>query len=288
MSPELPCDRQDTASESPQVWVELDAGNPEAADRARALAADLGLPLRDASVRTAHAGDVSAEGTAGLVLVVDNGRLGLRETAPGAPGPVFAEFAGGPVGARRRRGGGRRDPIARAVGLGAGTTRIVDATAGLGRDAFLFACLGCDVLAVERSPIVAALLRDGLARARAAAGPGEFLDLDRRLRLVVADARVLLGRLTEAERPDAVYIDPMYPPRRASALVKKEMRVLRRLVGDDEDAAELLVAALAVARRRVVVKRHARSPLLGGVAPAFSLTGRTTRFDVHVLTGGLG
>ena len=267
--------------------MRVQPAGPEDLPAARDLAAELGLPLAPlvaaaaSPARRAASDDEPPE----VLLVVGDGRLALREAGRRAAGAVCADFTGGAVDRRRRAGGGRRDPIARAIGLGAGTRRVLDATAGLGRDAFLFAWLGCEVVAVERSPVVAALLRDALRRARAV--PTVDAILSARLRVVEGDARRVLAALPAGERPDAVYIDPMYPPRRGTALNKKEMRVLRGVVGCDEDAAGLLEAARGAALRRVAVKRHARSPALGGVEPDFTCAGRSTRFDVY-LTGGAG
>ena len=80
--------------------------------------------------------------------------------------------------------------------------------------------------------------------------------------------------------PDVVYLDPMYPPKKKSALVKKEMRICRMLVGEDEDAGELLEIARRVARRRVVVKRLRHAPPLKANAAA-EYVGRTVRYDVY-------
>jgi len=99
--------------------------------------------------------------------------------------------------------------------------------------------------------------------------------------LVVADGRPYLQNLSESDRPDVVYLDPMYPHRRKSALAKKEMQLLRQLVGDDEDASELLLAALASAKQRVVVKRPRLAPVLVGSAPGFQITAPNTRFDIY-------
>lgn len=60
---------------------------------------------------------------------------------------------------------------------------------------------------------------------------------------------------TLSPAPDVVYLDPMYPHRQKSALVKKEMRVFQSLVGNDDDADSLLIPAMTIAKRRVVVKR---------------------------------
>ncbi len=207
-------------------------------------------------------------------------RLELRQPGRGAPGPVAAEFVHGSVGHRRRFGGGRGQPLARAVGLKAGATPdVIDATAGLGRDAFVLASLGCRVRLIERSPVVAALLDNALARAET---DPEVGPIAARMRLLIGEGRRLLSSVAERERPDVVYLDPMYPERDKKALVKKEMRAFRTLVGADEDADALLAAALDCARRRVVVKRPRKAPPLEGPKPSMSIESENTRFDVYV------
>ena len=126
----------------------------------------------------------------------------------------------------------------------------------------MLASLGCTVQLIERAPIIAALLRDGLQRA--ARTPDIGLLVTERLHLITADGRDYLRGLAESQRPEVVYLDPMYPHRQKTALVKKEMRLLRQWVGDDDDAPELLAAALCCAQRRVVVKRPRQAPMLAG------------------------
>jgi 16S rRNA (guanine1516-N2)-methyltransferase len=238
-------------------------------EKAEQLACELQLPL-------AQLGAASFP----LLLVVAKGRLELRVTGRRPPGPVYVDFLGGAVDYRRRRGGGRRQLIARAVGVGRGAETVLDATAGLGRDAFALACLGCAVTAVERSPVLAAMLRDGLARARAEATGDVQVILDR-ITLIHADSREVLESLDESERPDVVYVDPMYPvDEKQSALVQKEMRVCRMLIGDDEDADMLLSAGRRAARRRVVVKRQIHAPVLGSDCDA-QYVGRRIRYDAY-------
>jgi len=190
------------------------------------------------------------------------------------------DFVGGAVGHRLRFGGGRGQALPRAAGFARGETpSIVDATAGLGRDAFLLASLGAEVTLIERSPDVHALLEAGLAEARQAGG--EHAEIVGRMTLLQGDARTLLAGLN----PDVVLVDPMHPPRGNSALVKQEMRLLRQLVGDDPDAFELMQAALAAARRRVVLKWPMRADPLPGLRPAsHSIEGKSTRYDVFMIT----
>jgi 16S rRNA (guanine1516-N2)-methyltransferase len=92
---------------------------------------------------------------------------------------------------------------------------------------------------------------------------------------------IALMRDWNGDAPQVVYLDPMFPPRDKSALVKKEMRAFRPFVGDDDDAPALLDAALALASHRVVVKRPRRAASLGGIAPSYALEGKSSRFDVY-------
>lgn len=255
----------------PRIAVIVEAHAAALREAARTLANELGLPLTGP--------EVGPSDTFDLFLVVGERGLELRPSGRNAPGSVRVDFVGGATGYRRVSGTSRRQPIARAVGIHRGVRKVLDATAGLGRDAFLLACLGCSVTAIERSPILGAMFCDGLARATA--HPDERLrDVIARINLVVDDARNILSELAEADRPDVVYLDPMYPERSKAALVKKEMRLCRQLVGDDPDASELLDLARRVARRRVVVKRHRLAlPLAADVALRYD--GRRARYDVY-------
>ncbi len=240
---------------------------------ADALALELGLPL----VQDPSALSPSCE----RVLQFTPERLQLQPLGPQASGPVYVDFVDGAMGHRRRYGGGRSQLVAKAVGIKKGfCPRVVDATAGLGRDSFILAQLGCHVQMVERSPVVAALLRDGMRRGQC---DDEVATIIERLSLTVADARQWLLTLAESERPDVIYVDPMHPERIKAAEVKKEMRLFRELVGLDSDDAELLQSALAAARKRVVVKRPRKSETIAGPKPNLIMEGKSTRFDIYLL-----
>ncbi|MBI5322564.1 class I SAM-dependent methyltransferase [Bradyrhizobium sp.] len=186
------------------------------------------------------------------------------------------DFAGGAVGYRFRRGGERGHPLVRAAGIKRDRIpSIVDATAGLGRDAFLLASAGATLTLLERSAEVHALLKDALARA--AAESPELAEVVGRMTLIHGDARDRLPEL----KPDVVIVDPMHPPRRNTALVKQEMRQLSAIVGADEDADELMRIALASARERVVLKWPLRAaPLLDTPKPSHQFAGKTVRYEV--------
>jgi len=191
---------------------------------------------------------------------------------------LHVDFVGGAVGHRHRFGGGRGQALPRAAGLVRGATPpVVDATAGLGRDAFLLASLGAEVVLIERSPAVHALLAEGMEQAREASA--EHAAIIGRMTLLLGDARSLLPTLS----PEVVLVDPMHPPRGNSALVKQEMRLLRDVVGDDPDARELMEAALAAASRRVVLKWPIKAePMAGLRVPSHSIVGKSTRYDVFM------
>lgn len=224
-----------------------------------------------------------------FALVYDDHGLALHHTGRKVPGPVQANFLSGAVDHRRRFGGGKGQMIAKAVGLKPHVfPQVLDLTAGLGRDAFVLASLGCRVQLWERSPVVYRLLADGLARARRGAeqsGDGELMEILGRMSLQYGDGAGYLGSLAEddPERPDVIYLDPMFPERQKSADVKKEMRAFHTLVGADADADELLAPALAKARYRVVVKRPRKAPDLAGRAPGHRVEGKSSRFDVYAL-----
>jgi 16S rRNA (guanine1516-N2)-methyltransferase len=188
------------------------------------------------------------------------------------------DFAGGAVGYRFRRGGERGHPLVRAAGIKKDRLpSIVDATAGLGRDAFLLASAGATVTLIERSAEVHALLKEALARATAESP--ELAEVVARMTLVHGDARHRLPGL----KPDVVIVDPMHPPRRNTALVKQEMRQLSAIVGADEDAHETMAVALASARERVVLKWPLRAaPLLETPKPSHQFAGKTVRYEVFI------
>lgn len=240
----------------------------ERAADAAALAARLSLPMVE-----------RIDDRFDFLLTYTAEYLELRKTGRSAPGPIHVDFIQGRLGYRRLHCG-RRQLLARAIGLRPTVNpSVIDATAGLGADSFVLASLGCQVLMLERSAVIHALLLDGLERARS---DPALASTNARLVLRNQNAVSYLNNLVDADRSDTIYLDPMYPERHQSALTKKEMRMLRELVGDDEEAPELLAAALICARKRVVVKRPRLASIIKGPPPTAQLTGETTRYDVYI------
>ncbi len=245
----------------PKVLLDLGEAEGPAADFARKLAREFDIPQLSP-------GD--APDAAEFLLQVDAAGLALRAPEEPRAGPVRVDFAAGAI-QRRARDGLRGQSLVRAVGTG---LEVLDAAAGLGRDAFLLASAGNRVQLLERSPAVCALLADGLRRA---ATDPDLAPVIARMQLLCMDFR----DWDQARRFDVVYLDPMFPRPGRRARGKKEMVFLRRLAGDGEEGG-LLEKALDRARGRVVVKRPPREAALDAREPAFSYRGRVSRFDVYL------
>lgn len=248
-------------------------------DSAASLAAQLRVPL----LLDQSADSIS---THEFVVLFDEEAVVLQQTGRKAPGPILAEFTVGAVDHRRKFGGGKGQMIAKAVGVKAGCyPRVLDATAGLGKDSFVLASLGCHVRMLERSLVVQALLSDGLARASdfAIVRDAELGSILHRMSLLKEDARDYLNNLVANEFPDVIYLDPMFPERQKSADVKKEMAAFHSIIGKDEDADSILPLALTRANYRVVVKRPRKAPFLNNQTPSHQLEGKSSRFDIYAI-----
>ena len=234
--------------------------------------------------------------------------------------PLVVDFLSGPLLYRLKNGLSKTQPMGKALGLksfraGEGPS-VLDATAGMGTDAFIMSAMGCRVRAIEQSPVIFRLLQDGHERLRLATlaetlpetlpetrdeavrnSPNTqahlsinamkaMREIAGRLSFENAVSHEVLKNLAQGgleSFPDVIYLDPMYPEegRSKSALPKKEMQIFRRLLGQDLDTEELLELALSVARARVVVKRPLSAPALGGRV-THSFEGKTARFDMYL------
>lgn len=261
---------------APPFPLALLAGPHRAEDEHLQLAAALAIPLVD---RPEAAMLLLRFGPEGLEL--------SRPDDPLLPGGLRVDFSSRDF-RRRLLHPGEELLVQAAKVRGRAQPLVVDATAGLGRDGFLLAAAGCRVRMFESNPVVAALLADGLARARREPALAAMVE---RIDLVAGDAREHLPAL--AETPDVVFLDPMFPERAKSALVRQELRLLQLLDHNQKnqknqkncDPDDLLRLALAVAARKVVVKRPLKAASLAGMPPSYSRRGRAVRFDVYLGRG---
>ena len=189
---------------------------------------------------------------------------------------ITIDFTNSALQYRRLHGGGLQQDLARACGLHKGLRKLLDATAGYGEDAFILASLGATVTAIERHPEVSNALTLALEQAK---NCEEISSIAKRITLISGNAIELIPRVEPFE---VIYLDPMFPERKKSALVKKPMRDLKALVGEDDDAEFLLETALQYATHRVVVKRPSGAPTLSTRKPDIQYPGKSTRFDVYL------
>ncbi len=197
----------------------------------------------------------------------------------GKVSPLFVEFSRKGNLHPRIRSTTVRDPLSRAIGTKKGfRPTVLDTTAGLGMDAMCMAWLGCQVTMVERSPIIYTLLEDGLTRGC----QYPFLSpIIQKIELFCHDSIAFLHGLRK--KPDVIYVDPMFPDLGSKALGKGEMRLVKDIVGKDNDAGTLLTQGLMYAKKRVVVKRPKGAPLLiENKKPDYSQKTKSGRFDIYL------
>jgi len=210
-----------------------------------------------------------------LLSLSQNG-LSLRHPI----GQIDVDFTSGKADYRRRHSGIKQE-IAKAIGIKKDyKPTVLDATAGLAKDAFVLASLGCKVTLIEQSSIIAVLVADALERAEK---NNEVAEIVAHMHLINKDSIQYMQQLTEEEKPDIVYLDPMFPERKKTALVKKEMQILQELLGhENQNDKQLFETALKTAKKRVVVKRPKSAETITEKKPDFSIKGKTCRFDVYL------
>ncbi|VAX02003.1 16S rRNA (guanine(1516)-N(2))-methyltransferase [hydrothermal vent metagenome] len=192
---------------------------------------------------------------------------------------IHVDFISGSTAHRQQYGGGKGQAIAKAIGVKPGKTlpTVLDATAGLAKDAYVIATLGCPVTMVEQSPIVAQLVTDAINRA---SHDENFIKIqDSGFKLIQQNCLEYLQSITNL--PDVIYLDPMYPDRKKSALVKKNMQILQKLLGNDAAPNALLETALQYAVNRVVVKRPKGAQAISALKPNATIETKKTRYDIY-------
>lgn len=225
--------------------------------RCRQLSETYGLPVAD---------DID-ERSFDYGLEFDRGILVLRDIK----NPRFRPIR---MSTRELSGMSRKSHLGRAVGKK--VTTIVDGTAGLGADAILMARMGYRVVAVERSPVFAALIEDGIFQL-------EKSPVKLSINLRFGDLQSVLPKIKPP--PDAVYLDPMFPEgRKPSVKVVRPLAVLRAICDDDSDIQNLFDAAIEHATRRVIVKRPNFADPVRPDRLSMSVQGKLVRYDIYLAT----
>lgn len=223
--------------------------------RAKQLAMDLSVPLVDI-------------GEANITLCVAAQGLALQFSGQK---PIAPDFQWERWKKRRQEGG--KQALIKACKPKPGM-RIIDATAGWGRDSALLASFGAQVLMLERSAVMHCLLQDALERQDDSAK--QHLTMT----VLKADAIAYLSQCSKEKAPDLIYLDPMHPEREKSASVKQDLQLLQALIGEDQDVVQLLIQARRVARSKVVLKWPAKKPFL--VEPHYCIKGKTIQYGCYL------
>lgn len=253
------------------IRIAVSAESNHEIENAKGLASALKLPFID---------DAEKFNTYNYILVYSSQGLTLHSINNNFK-PFRIDFVSDALTYRRQHISRKNELLVRALGVIQNyKPTIIDTTAGLGRDAFIMASLGCNVLMLERSDIMCALLRDALKRLKS--HPEIYNALS--LTLFHTDATTYLSELDQTQLPDIIYIDPMFPARDKSALVKKEMRILKDIVGPDLDSAKLFEVAYEHCLRRVIVKRPKLADPLVERPADIVFRGKATRYDVYLIS----
>lgn len=252
-----------------QIGVRTDPSAPDDSGYLVRLAERLNLPMTDSS----------GPGFSYLLTVRDS-RLELQSQIDPKASALTIDFLSGAAYYRFINDRRINQPLAKAAGIKSGfRPTVLDATAGFGEDAFVLAALGCRITMIERSAVIWALLADAISRCNENETVQQVFD--QYVTLKLADSIEYMSNTGRSY--DTVYLDPMYPSLPKSPLNKQKMRILRDLVGDDSDGAELLTAALLRAQKRVAVKRPARAGHLDGRKPSYTISSKSSRYDIYLI-----
>lgn len=153
----------------------------------------------------------------------------------------------------------------------------VDATAGMGEDAFLIAANGYNVTLHEQNPVVALLLKDAIKRAKR---QPILKDIVSRMHVVEGDSVELLSK--RLDPVDLVYLDPMFPGRQKSGLIGKKLQLIQKMESPCSNEDSLFDAAISAGPSKIIVKRPLKAPFLAGRKPNYSLDGKAIRYDCYV------
>lgn len=255
---------------------------------ARQLASHLGVPCvdliekrKDNAPEAEMADDLPEDETnSGYELLLCLGRDGLSLEGDGLS--MKADFLR--MKKRVQPGKWEHELLVRAVRgrSHTGSLHVMDCTAGMGEDALILAAAGFEVSLYEKNPVIAALLQNALEQAE---NDPVLAPIIARMTFQEGDSLSVLHQIAagEQERPDVIYLDPMFQKRTKSALIKKKFQLLHKIEQPCANEEELLDAAMAAHPKKIVIKRPAKGPYLAGICPGYSIRGKAIRFDCIAL-----
>ena len=180
-------------------------------------------------------------------LSLANGRYFLRDSFSSQK-PLSLSFSSPKFLRRVKAASKTSELLARAVGIRTGL-KVLDCTAGLGREGFMLAYLGCHITLIERSKVIYTLLLDAL---NSASLDPDLKKVVNRISLHHSDAKEFLSQHPSW---DVIYIDPMFPNKKKTSLPTGDMQYLQRFLSNEKNDGALLKRALRCNYKRLVVKR---------------------------------
>ena len=156
--------------------------------------------------------------------------------------------------------------------------KAIDATAGMGEDSLLLAACGYEVTMFEQNPVIAALLKDALRRAKK---HPVLKEITGRMQLVEGSSIELLPK--QIDQPDLIYLDPMFPARQKSGLIGKKLQLIQKLEQPCVEETLLLETAIQAHPKKIIIKRPLKGENLAGRVPDYSVKGKAIRYDCIVL-----
>ena len=169
---------------------------------------------------------------------------------------------------------------ARIKGEDPRSLQILDATEGMGEDSLILSAAGFNVLMYEYDAIIAELLIDTIKRAM---NEDALKEIVSRMEAHSGDSIKVMSTASEADKKvDIILLDPMFPERKKSGLIKKKFQLLQQLECPCSNEEELFAAAKAANPRKIIVKRPAKGPFLAGAKPSYSVPGKAIRYDCYI------
>lgn len=199
-------------------------------------------------------------------LVLTDGKLSMK-----------GDFSG--MLPRLKQGNLEREILVKAVrikGVKNEDITVVDATAGMGEDSLLLAAAGFKVLLFEKNHVIASLLEDALQRAKKEEMLAKTVS---RMTFSEGSSVEAMNKMKKGDA-DVIYLDPMFPQRSKSGLIKKKFQLLQQIESPCDDEEELLFAAKKAEPKKIVIKRPLKGPFLAGIKPDYSVNGKAIRYDV--------
>ena len=181
-------------------------------------------------------------------------------------------------GSLRRVTEGRlqHEMLAKAIKSDQSNKKAIDATAGMGEDAFLIAANGYNVTLCEQNPVIVLLLKDAIRRAKKHPVLKPIVE---KMQAVEGNSIDILK--SNLDPVDLIYLDPMFPGKQKNSLTNKKLQLIQKMEAPCSLEEELFEAALLAAPEKIVVKRPLKAPFLANKKPNYSLEGKSIRYDCY-------